>query len=78
MAIATLNLCYNNHDVFLRNVKIPQQETLKVMLFPLFVWLLQITKTIDQFGLAAVHSWFYHYLNEVVKKVPFTDPHRSK
>ncbi len=30
MAIATLVLCYDNHNVFLRNVKIPQEETIQV------------------------------------------------
>ena len=30
MAIATLNLCYNNHNVFTGVVKIPQEETKQV------------------------------------------------
>jgi len=66
MAIATLVLCYDNHAVFLRNVKIPQEETLR------------IARIIDKYGLAGVHSLFYHYLNEIIKKVPFNDPNRNK
>ena len=30
MAIATLSLCFDNHDVFIKNVKIPREETEKV------------------------------------------------
>jgi hypothetical protein len=30
MAIATLSMCFDNHDVFVKNVKIPREETEKV------------------------------------------------
>ena len=32
MAIATLELCYNNHDVFLYEVKIPKGEAVRLIL----------------------------------------------
>jgi len=66
MAISTLALCYNNHDIFIQNVKIKQEETML------------IGKTIATHGLSAVHSWFYYYLGVVEKKAPSHDPNYTK
>ena len=66
MAIATITLCFDNHEVFERNIKIPREETEKLI------------AGVAIYGMNSVYSSFNHYLNIVSSKVPQSDPNRKK
>jgi len=64
MAIATLALCYNNHDVFTSVVKMKREETDTIIL------------TMD--GKKSLYHWYYQFINNMLSKVPFGDPNRER
>lgn len=61
MAIATLALCFNNHKVFERNVKIRKGLALK---------LIMNSNSIDQ-----VTQTFLKFTRDIASRIPATDPH---
>lgn len=64
MAIATLERCYNNYDVFRTEVKIRKGEAVRLMME---------CKNFRQLIL-----WFQHYLTLMQAKVPTNDPNAQK
>lgn len=65
MAIATMTLCFNNHDVFIKNVKIPRQEAEELI------------KGVAINGMTSVYNSFSHYLTIISSKIPQSDPNRQ-
>jgi len=66
MAVATMSLCYNNHNVFTSVVKMPRSETETII------------ASIAMNGKKALYHWFFFYVNQMLTKVPFNDPNREK
>jgi len=64
MAIATLALCYQNHDVFTAVVKMKREETEEIIF--------------NMNGPKSLYYWFYHYINIIISKIDFNDPNREK
>jgi len=64
MAIATLTLCYQNHNVFTGVVKMKREDTEKII------------ASMD--GMKSLYLWFYQFLNVMLSKINFSDPHREQ
>jgi len=66
MAVATMSLCYNNHDVFTSVVKMKREDTEKII------------ASIVLTGKKALYQWFAYYVNQMLAKVPSDDPNRDR
>eukprot|EP01132_Coremiostelium_polycephalum_P005770 gene5770-7180_t len=66
MAIATLNACYNNHNVFTGVVKIRKGERALIV------------DAIQTKGITATYELFFKYANEMAAKVPISDPNSKE
>jgi len=64
MAIATLTLCYQNHTVFTGVVKMKREDTEKIIA--------------GMDGMKSLYLWFYQFLNVMLSKISFSDPHREQ
>jgi len=63
MAIATLALCYQNHEVFTGVVKMKREDTMEIIN--------------SMNGMSSVFRWFDHYLHLISNKVTPSDPNRT-
>ncbi|EFA80770.1 farnesyl-diphosphate farnesyltransferase [Heterostelium album PN500] len=66
MAIGTLSACYNNHGVFTGVVKIRKGQRALIV------------DTIQNKGITGTYELFYKFANEMVLKVPASDPNAKK
>lgn len=64
MAVATLALCYQNHDVFTSVVKMKREETMEIIG--------------EMNGMQSVYLRFYQYVNIIASKVIISDPNAAK
>ena len=64
MAIATLEKCFDNPDVFVKNVKIRKGLALKIM---------ESSKSIED-----MYSWFRTFVIEIKNKIRHDDPNKER
>jgi len=64
MAIATLSLCYANHDVFTSVVKMKREQTNEIIL--------------SMNGMHSIFHWYNKFIGDVLAKMDTKDPNYSK
>jgi len=63
MAIATLSLCYANHDVFTSVVKMKRSLTEEIIL--------------NMNGMKSIYHWYYKFIGDILAKMSHQDPNYS-
>jgi len=64
MAIATLSLCYANHDVFTSVVKMKREQTNEIIM--------------SMNGMQSVYAWYRKFIRDFLSKMDIKDPNYSK